>query len=239
MASLGEGGPRSAQTCCLASARNRRLPIVAAARWLRGFSLRLRKPRRLACKPGAVAPVDSPCAATCPSCRPHRIHHAAEADVPCSYIVQPGDSAWDLASRYGLTSEEVQAANPDVPDLAYIRAGDLLSLPVRRGRLRLAEGPLAMGHHSRDPTLRAPPPPTPHPCTLPRSAPSMPPQPIRCSTCWPTAPTPSCSSPPPWPPALTLSRPSTVRGQGAGRQLCMRSRTVEQPRAAAPSPLSR
>lgn len=55
---------------------------------------------------------------------------AAQNDAPCSYIVQGGDSLYSVAQRYGLGTDAVQKANPQLdPKTLIIRAGDVISLP--------------------------------------------------------------------------------------------------------------
>lgn len=50
-------------------------------------------------------------------------------------VVQPGDTAWDIAIKFGLTLEDLEAVNVSIPDLIY--PGDILYLPedaVKRHR---------------------------------------------------------------------------------------------------------
>ena len=43
-------------------------------------------------------------------------------------VVQPGDTAWDIAVNYGLSLEEVEAVNSVIPEIIY--PGDVLLLPA-------------------------------------------------------------------------------------------------------------
>lgn len=54
---------------------------------------------------------------------------AAAEDAPCVYIVRDGDSLFAIGKKFGLTSEDVQAANPAIKDASLVRAGDSLDLP--------------------------------------------------------------------------------------------------------------
>ena len=54
-------------------------------------------------------------------------------------VVQPGDTAWDIAIRFGLTLEELEDVNATIPAVIY--PGDVLQLPedaVKRHRAFLS-----------------------------------------------------------------------------------------------------
>ncbi|KAL4426355.1 hypothetical protein ABPG77_004649 [Micractinium sp. CCAP 211/92] len=57
------------------------------------------------------------------------LNYAAAADPPCSYIVQPGDSLFDIGSKFELTSSDVADANPQVDNIELIQPGQVLYLP--------------------------------------------------------------------------------------------------------------
>lgn len=48
------------------------------------------------------------------------------------YIVQPGDSLFLIAQRYGLTLDELQGANPQVENPAALFPGQVLIIPIRK-----------------------------------------------------------------------------------------------------------
>lgn len=45
-----------------------------------------------------------------------------------TWVVQPGDTAWDIALRFGLTLEDLEAVNEEVPDLIYPE--DIILIPA-------------------------------------------------------------------------------------------------------------
>lgn len=45
------------------------------------------------------------------------------------YIVQPGDSLWEVASRYGITLGDLLSANPQVDNPGHVQIGQELLLP--------------------------------------------------------------------------------------------------------------
>lgn len=46
------------------------------------------------------------------------------------HVVRPGDTAWDIASLYGITLEALAAANPGLEDLGLLQVGTVLKLPA-------------------------------------------------------------------------------------------------------------
>ncbi len=46
-----------------------------------------------------------------------------------SHEVRPGDTAWEIAQTYGLTLEQLGAANPGQEDLTALQPGQVLKLP--------------------------------------------------------------------------------------------------------------
>ncbi len=56
----------------------------------------------------------------------------APSAVPTAqtYVVQPGDSLIGVAQRFGLTIDQLLAANPQIADPDQIRAGDILTIPA-------------------------------------------------------------------------------------------------------------
>lgn len=57
------------------------------------------------------------------------LNFASAADPPCNYIVQPGDSLFDIASSFDLSQAEVSDANPQIDDIELIQPGQVLYLP--------------------------------------------------------------------------------------------------------------
>eukprot|EP00271_Cylindrocystis_brebissonii_P013393 TRINITY_DN33185_c0_g1_i1.p1 TRINITY_DN33185_c0_g1~~TRINITY_DN33185_c0_g1_i1.p1 ORF type:complete len:355 (-),score=43.63 TRINITY_DN33185_c0_g1_i1:905-1969(-) len=50
--------------------------------------------------------------------------------------VEPGDTAWDIAMRFGLTLEDLEEVNAEIPDIIY--PGDVLFLPETAYKLHRA-----------------------------------------------------------------------------------------------------
>ncbi|MFZ5824984.1 MAG: M14 family zinc carboxypeptidase [Bacillota bacterium] len=51
-----------------------------------------------------------------------------------TYVVRPGDSLWAIARRFGITVQELLAANPQIRDPASIQPGLRLRIPVQPGQ---------------------------------------------------------------------------------------------------------
>lgn len=49
------------------------------------------------------------------------------------YTVQPGDSLWELASRYDFSLEDLLASNPQVDNPGHLQIGQVLILPATGG----------------------------------------------------------------------------------------------------------
>jgi murein DD-endopeptidase MepM/ murein hydrolase activator NlpD len=45
------------------------------------------------------------------------------------YIIQPGDTIWNLANEYGLTVDDILAANPEV-DPDNLMVGQVILIPT-------------------------------------------------------------------------------------------------------------
>jgi hypothetical protein len=45
------------------------------------------------------------------------------------YIIQPGDTIWNLANEYGLTVDDILAANPEV-DPDNLMVGQVILIPA-------------------------------------------------------------------------------------------------------------
>ncbi|MDP8905657.1 MAG: LysM peptidoglycan-binding domain-containing protein [Chloroflexota bacterium] len=45
------------------------------------------------------------------------------------YTIQAGDNLFRIAARFGITYEQLLAANPQITDPNYIRAGDVIRIP--------------------------------------------------------------------------------------------------------------
>src|SRR5437870_21495 len=58
---------------------------------------------------------------------PQRAEHFGEIAMPIT--VQPGDSLWALAQRYGTTVDDLVAANPEIQNPNLIYAGEELNVP--------------------------------------------------------------------------------------------------------------
>lgn len=48
------------------------------------------------------------------------------------YTVRPGDTLWEIAHRYGLSLQELIAANPQIENPDLIRVGEVIRIPRRR-----------------------------------------------------------------------------------------------------------
>ncbi len=54
----------------------------------------------------------------------------AQGEDACTYIVQPNDSLYAISTRYGLTVDDMRAANPDlVGDPPILQPGQALNVP--------------------------------------------------------------------------------------------------------------
>lgn len=54
---------------------------------------------------------------------------AEEFGIPCTYIVQSGDTTQTVAMNFGLSEKAVKAANPDAPEPLYLMRGKPINLP--------------------------------------------------------------------------------------------------------------
>lgn len=83
--------------------------------------------------PGAPAAVNRHTPATARSGGPAPVTRSGrargEGAPPRVHVIQDGETAWGIAQRYGLTLASLAAANPEITDLSYLRAGDELKLP--------------------------------------------------------------------------------------------------------------
>jgi LysM repeat protein len=96
-----------------------------------------------------------------------------QADGGSSYIVRSGDTLAGIAERFGISLEDLVAANPGV-NASSLSVGQTIRLPD-------------------DVDVQAPPPPTATPAEAPTEAPTEPPSaetPVLAVTVTPTAPTP-------------------------------------------------
>ncbi len=50
-----------------------------------------------------------------------------------TYIVQFGDSFSEIASRYGVSTNDLEAANPGIYDIDHLYAGQVINVPVGQG----------------------------------------------------------------------------------------------------------
>lgn len=50
-----------------------------------------------------------------------------------TYVVQPGDTMYSIARRFGVSLEELIAANPQIPDPSRLTPGQRINIPVREG----------------------------------------------------------------------------------------------------------
>jgi LysM repeat protein len=62
---------------------------------------------------------------------------AASSSSNGTYIVQPGDSFSSIASRYGLSVQQLWAANPQILNINYIYAGQVIYIPNYSGNAPL------------------------------------------------------------------------------------------------------
>ncbi len=102
---------------------------------------------------GGAAPPTTP--GTMPSAAPTT---PAESFV---YTIQPGDSLWKIANKYGTSVSLIQKMNNMPPDKITIRVGDKLTIPGKADAERLRQQPAApttpsTGAVSPVPTLTAP-----------------------------------------------------------------------------------
>ena len=58
---------------------------------------------------------------------------AASSSSNGTYIVQPGDTFSSIASRYGLSVQQLWAANPQILNINYIYAGQVIYIPNYSG----------------------------------------------------------------------------------------------------------
>jgi LysM repeat protein len=82
----------------------------------------------LLARPGGPAVVAAP-TATSPIAEPTRIVPPMTTAVPEIYIVQPGDTVSALALRFGVTVEDIIAAN-SLPNPNFLAVGTRLVIPV-------------------------------------------------------------------------------------------------------------
>ena len=71
-------------------------------------------PGQIVCVPTAVPPPPTVC-----------------APGTFRYTVQPGDSMWKIAQRFGVSLNALIAANPQIPDPSRIFPGQIVCVPNR------------------------------------------------------------------------------------------------------------
>jgi len=58
--------------------------------------------------------------------------HGNGDDDEIRYTVRPGDTLWEIAHRFGLSLQELVAANPQIENPDLIRVGDVIRIPRKK-----------------------------------------------------------------------------------------------------------
>jgi len=82
---------------------------------------------------GASGPSPSLDASARATASPPPTPSATPAPTPVTYTVKSNDTMSKIAKRFGVTIEQLQAANPQIKDLNKIKLGDKIAIPTPTG----------------------------------------------------------------------------------------------------------
>lgn len=73
--------------------------------------------------------------------------HGDDDDRYFHYTVRPGDTLWEIAHRFGLSLQELIAANPQIENPDLIRVGEVIRIPHRKPIIPPHWPPMGPGAH--------------------------------------------------------------------------------------------